>query len=130
MRTFDTEDDSPVELTTFRGEIDAIMLELSEQEPDVVHAGATAAGEVGDDVGLRENVVGSLASAAETALGGFAPGTAQEDAPPADGKAPVSDSAASGPASRMQHGWCKYPRVDPPEVEGAPGEAIREDTPG
>ena len=116
MRTFDTEDDSPVELTAFRGEIDAIMLELSEQEPDVVHVGATAAAEVGDDMGLRENVVGLLASAAETALGGFAPWAAQEDAPPAHGEAPVSDSAASGPASGKQHGSCKCPRVDPPKV--------------
>ena len=54
------------ELFMFRGEVDAVMLEQAEEEAAaVVHAGVTAAGDVNDDVGLRESTVDSLAAVAE-----------------------------------------------------------------
>ena len=50
--------------------------------------------------------------------------------------APVSDSAldqedpAGGTETQPVERKTKYPRVDPPEIEDQPGQAIREDTPG
>ena len=54
-------DASPLELSMFCAELDAVMLELPQEEPEVVHTGSTAAMDVGDDVGLREGVVDPLA---------------------------------------------------------------------
>ena len=107
----------------FRTELDAVMLEEYEDDPEVVHAGATASAEAGDDVGLREGVLDSLADAAQKVVGerGDTPGSASprpDAGPPAD--------EMSQPHERM----VKCPRVDPPVVDGAPGQAIREDTPG
>ena len=73
-------DAGPLELSMFCAELDAVMMELSQEEPEVVHTGSTAAMDVGDDIGLREGVVDSLASIAE-ALG------------EGENAAPVSDSA-------------------------------------
>ena len=36
-------DASPLELSMFCAELDAVMLELSQEEPEVVHTGSTAA---------------------------------------------------------------------------------------
>ena len=121
VRTIDA-DVCPVDLSMFRSEVDAVLLEQAEEETSaVVHAGVIAAGEVGDDVGLRESTVDSLAAAAEELCGGaVAPSEA----------APVSGSAAPCGTAPLQPKGCKYPRVDPPGVEDAPGQAIREDTPG
>ena len=75
----------------FRREVDAVMLEQAEEEgAAVVHAGVTAAGDVGDDVGLRESTVDSLAAAAE--LRGFR-GAVPEAAPVDSAAAPASGSA-------------------------------------
>ena len=46
----DAGDASPLELSMFCAELDAVMLELPQEEPEVVHTGSTAAMEVGDDV--------------------------------------------------------------------------------
>ena len=116
-------DASPLELSMFCAELDAVMLELSQEEPEVVHTGSTAAMEVGDDVGLREDVVDSLASIAKVLAGG-------------ENAAPVSDSAlgkedpAGATETQLVERKTKYPRVDPPDIEDQPGQAIREDTPG
>jgi len=179
LRSLDTHS-CPLDLTVFRAELDAVMLELSEEDPEVVHAGATASAAAGDDVGLRESVLDSLAAAAqqvigehgappvsdsaclEAALPAEAPpahaaaaqqvigahgapavsaGECPEAAPPSEaardvseehGAQPVSDSAcpeAALPAVAAPP-KTKYPRVDPPDVEDEPGQAIREDTPG
>merc|ERR1711938_299090 len=70
VRTIDA-DVCPVDLSMFRSEVDAVLLEQAEEETSaVVHAGVIAAGEVGDDVGLRESTVDSLAAAAEELCGG------------------------------------------------------------
>ena len=79
LRTLDT-DACPSELIVFRAEVDAVMLELSEEEADVVHAGATAAAEPADDVGIRESVVDSLAAAAQEVLGDIGAGSVSDSA--------------------------------------------------
>ena len=67
------------------------MLEQAVEETSAAaHAGATAAGGVGDDVGLRESTVDSLAAAAE-------------ELPGCDGAMPPSSTApeaAPGEAAR------------------------------
>ena len=50
-------------------ELNAIMLELSSEEPEKMHTGATGSTEVGDDVGHREGVVDSLGAIAEAVVG-------------------------------------------------------------
>ena len=55
----------PLDLTLFRVEVDAIMLELLDDDAEVVHVGATSAAAPGDDVGVRQGVVESLGRAAE-----------------------------------------------------------------
>ena len=121
LRTLDT-NACPLELDTFRAEVDAVMLELSDEDPELVHTGATAAPEVGDDVGLRESAVDSLAAIAEQLV--QEPGAA-----PVSASASHQDGAVPTPDPRPERGH-KYPRVDPPEVEDEPGQAVREDTPG
>ena len=72
-----------------------VMLEHSEEEADVVHAGATAAAEAADDMGLRESVVDSLAAATEVVSG--CPAVGLVSGSPAQSlhdAAPVCDSAA------------------------------------
>ena len=66
----------------------------------------------GDDVGLRQATLDSMAG---------------EVSAKDDKTVPVSDSVSTPvePAGKS-----KYPRVLPPEVEDAVGEAVREDTPG
>ena len=97
-------DASPLEVSMFCVELDAVMLELPQEEPEVVHTGSIAAMEVGDDVGLREGVVDSLASIAKDLAG-------DENA------APVSDSALdkedpAGTSETQSVGRkTKYPRV-------------------
>ena len=122
LRSLDTHD-CPVDLHVFRAELDALMIEEYEENPEVVHAGATASADAGDDVGLREGVLDSLAGAAQEVIEGRGevPGSASARAdqdPPAGG--------APQPCGRQ----AKYPRVGPPDVEDQPGQAIREDTPG
>ena len=141
----------PEHLDVLSAEIDAIMYELSQEEPETVTAGSTQDADTLDDVGLREQVVDELASVAEE-LGeesGEAPGSASgpipgdvvapnggEDLPvgeeaPGSASGPVLDNAAAtGGGESQRQGKFKYPRLDPPEVEDQPGQAIREDTPG
>ena len=115
--------DSPIDLQSLRGEIDAIMLELTDEEPKVVSTGSIAETATGDDVGLRSDVVDSLASIAEEVIGesGRAPGSASD--------LPQGDEPHPEKVGEQQR-KLKYPRVDPPEIEDQPGQAIREDTPG
>ena len=121
-------DECPSELRVFRAELDVVMLELAQEEPEIVHTGATAATEVGDDVGLRESAVDSLAAAAETICNSLLPETPVSDsALPLE--APVTASASQQEAARPER-KTKYPRVAPPEIDDLPGQAIREDTPG
>ena len=130
LRTLDT-NDCPEDLHVLRAELDAVMLEEYDEDPEVVHAGATASAQAGDDVGLREGVLDALADAAKEVIGGAsdAPGSASADAPGSGSAlpdaAPLADDALQFPGRRV-----KYPRVDPPDVEDQPGQAIREDTPG
>ena len=49
--------DCPVDLHVFRAELAAVLLEQHDENPEVVHAGATASAEAGDDVGLHEGVL-------------------------------------------------------------------------
>ena len=129
------------------------MMEEYDENPQVVHAGATASADAGDDVGLRQEVLESLADAAKKVIGRptDAPcsasarqdvdqpgdGAPELDSPADVGKPIVGDPAgAPGSASARPdedpavHGrQVKYPRVDPPEVEDQPGQAVREDTP-
>ena len=48
------------------------MMEEYEENLEVVHAGATASAEAGDDVGLREGVLDLLTDAAKEIVGGGA----------------------------------------------------------
>ena len=115
--------DSPIDLESLHREIDAIMLEIAAEEPEVVSTGTVTGTDTADDVGLRADVVDSLASIAEEVLGesGRAPGSAS-DLPQGDEPLPEERG--------QQQRKLKYPRVDPPEVEDQPGQAVREDTPG
>ena len=107
----------------FRAELDAVMMEEYDENPEVVHAGATASAEAMDDVGLREGVLDSLADAAKEVIGG------QGDSPGSASERPDADPPGGG-TSAPDGRRVKYPRVDPPDVEDLPGQAIREDTPG
>ncbi|CAK0867486.1 unnamed protein product [Prorocentrum cordatum] len=154
LRSLDT-DERPVDLHVFRAELDAAMKEEHDEDPQVVHAGTTASAEVGDDVGPRQGVLDSLAHVAQEVIGRPVdePGSAspRPDEAPEVGAAtaggPSNDAPRQGPADEPTaapgsasacpdedppaHGRpVKYPRVDPPEVEDQPGQAIREDTPG
>ena len=122
IRSLDTHD-GPVDLHVFRAELDAVRMEEYDENPEVVHAGATASAEAGDDVGLREDVLDSLAGAAEQVVGrpGEAPGLASAR-PDAD---PSAEDTSHAHGRKL-----KYPRVGPPDVGDEPGQAIREDTPG
>ncbi|CAK0889497.1 unnamed protein product [Prorocentrum cordatum] len=122
IRSLDAHD-CPVDLHVFRAELDAAMMEECGEDPEVVRTGATASAEAGDDVGLREDVVHSLAGAAEEIPGrrNEAPGFASAR-PAAD---PPAEDASHGHGRKL-----KYPRVDPPDVEDEPRQAVREDAPG
>ena len=135
----------PADLLVYRAELDAIMLELSEESPEVVHAGTTASAEAGDDMGQREALLDSITAAAQEVVGGSGDasnlagacpqqegGTGGDDAP-GSGSAGPQEGVAGGdgaPGSASAGRKVKYPRVDPPDVEDDPGQAIREDTPG
>ena len=56
------------------------------------------------------------------------PGSASSH--PQLGEAPREARDPSQQVPQQQQRKLKYPRVDPPEVEDQPGQAIREDTPG
>ena len=116
--------ESPSELVSLHREIDAIMMEIAAEEPEIVSTGTVSGTETADDVGLRADVVESLASIAEEVLGesGQAPGSASD--------LPQGDESLPEELGPQQQRKLKYPRVDPPEVEDQPGQAIREDTPG
>ena len=60
--------DSPIDLESFHREIDAIMMEFAGEEAELVSAGSVAGATTGDDVGLRAEVVDSLAVIAEEVL--------------------------------------------------------------
>ena len=121
LRSLDTTD-CPVDLHVFHAELDAVMMEEYDENPAGVRWSnrpsrlcwcAPELDQQGDDkpdpdavVDVAEDVVGDPTGV---------PGSASER-PDAD---------------RPIHGRkVKYPRVDPPEVEDEPGQAIREDTPG
>ena len=104
----------PSDLENFATEIDAIMMELKGEELEVVSAGTVAGAATGDDVGRRTSEVESLASVASEVLGEE---LLEEQDP--------LEEVPEEPERKA-----KYPRVDPPEVEDQPGQAIREDTPG
>ena len=151
LRTLDT-DACPDELTVFRAELDAIMLELANEDPEVVQVGSTVAADPRDDFGAREDMLESLAAAAkrvadsgghpefagereevETAAGPGAPTpSAQAETAAGPGTASPAAHAEIGaePTMPAKGRKCKYPRVDPPDVEDEPGQAVREDTPG
>ena len=159
LRSLDT-NECPLDLHVFRAELDAVMVEEYYENPEVVNAGTTTSADARDDVGLRQEVLESLADAATKVIGGpaNAPGSASarpdvdqpndgapelvavmgEDSRTDVGKPIVGDpTGAPGSASARPdkdlagHGrQVKYPRVDPPEVEDQPSQAIREDTPG
>ena len=153
LRSLDTTD-CPVDLHVFHAELDAVMMEEYDENPEVVHVGTTAAAEARDDVEYRQKVLESLAGVAEQVVGGPAdlPGSAGaapdvdqqgDDKPDPDAVVDVAEDVVGDPtgvpgsaserpdADRPIHGRkVKYPRVDPPEVEDEPGQAIREDTPG
>ena len=99
------------------------MMEIAAEEPEVVSTGSVTVTDTGDDVGLRADVVESLASIAAEVLGesGQVPGSVS-DLPPGEERLPEELG--------QQQRKLKYPRVDAPEVEDQPGQAIREDTPG
>ena len=61
-------------------EFDTIMMEIAAEVPEVVNPGSVATTDTGDDVGLRRDVVDSLASIAEELIGesGQAPGSASD----------------------------------------------------
>ena len=98
-------------------------MEFAAEESEVVNAGSVTGRETSDDVGLRADVLDSLASALPEVRGesGVLPGSASSHP-----EAPDPLPEVSGQQQRK----FKYPRVDPPEVEDQPGQAIREDTPG
>ena len=77
LRSLDT-NDCPVDLHVFRAELDAVMMEEYDENPEVVHAGTTTSADARDDVGLRQEVLESLADAAKKVIGGAAnaPGSA------------------------------------------------------
>ena len=124
VRSIDCDSDaSPTELNMLLVELDAIMLELSSEEPETVHTGATGSTEVGDDVGHREGVVDSLGAIAEAVVG------AGNEAPVSDSVLPKADGAADIEMPKLER-KSKYPRVDPPEIEDQFLQAIREDCHG
>ena len=74
-------------------------------------------------MGQHEDVLDSLAGAAEQSVG------QRSEAPGLASARPGEDPPAED--SSHAHGRkLKYPRVDPPDVEDEPGQAIQEDTPG
>ena len=106
------------------------MYKRQAEEGEVVSAGSVAGATTGDDVGLRAEMVDSLASIAEEVLAetGVLPGSANNHGQL--GEAPREARDPSQQVPQQQQRKLKYPRVDPPEVEDQPGQAIREDTPG
>ena len=110
----------------------------SEESEGVVGARAASMNETRDDVGLRADVVVSIARIAEEMMGESAVviGSAN-DLPQGDDVhveaciEALDDSAgALGSANDPPRGEDQLPRVDPPEVEDRPGQTVREDTPG
>ena len=57
--------DAPIGLESLHREIDAIMMDIAAEEPEVVSTGSAAGTYTGDDVSLRAEVVGSFAAIAE-----------------------------------------------------------------
>ena len=116
-----------------RQELAAIHLDATQDEP-VIHAGAVSEQPASDDVGMRADCINTIAAdvtahfgndlAASSAVSNVAQAEvtdANDDA----NEAEVEDVSGQRKASKF-----KYPRVDPPEVEDKPSDAIREDTPG
>ena len=107
------------------------MMEIKGEELEVVSAGTVAGAATGDDVGLRAGMVDSLASVASEVLSAEGPsmlGRASCDPELGEGLPEAQDPLQEVPEEPQRK--LKYPKVDPPEVEDAPGQAIREDTPG
>ena len=148
LRSLDTTD-CPVDLHVFHAELDAVMMEEYDENPEVVHVGTTAAAEAKDDVEHRQKVLDSLADVAQQVVGGPSdlPGSAGapldvdqqgDDNPELDAMVDVEEDVVGEPtgvpgsastcpdADRPIRGrQVKYPRVDPPEVEDEPGQADR-----
>ena len=120
----------PSDLQSFHTEIDAIRMEFDGEDVEVVTTGTVAEAAAGDDVGLRAKMVDSLASVASEVLsaGGKLPGSASCDPELRERPPEAGDRRQEVPEESQRK--LKYPRVDPPEVEDGPGDAIREDTPG
>ena len=99
--------------------------------------GCTVAADPGDDFGAREDMLESLAAAAKRVADprghpGFAFEGEEVETAPGPGTASPPAYAESGAEAAVpaKGRKCKYPRVDPPDVEDEPGQAAREDTPG
>ena len=138
--------------TVMRQELAAIFLDMMAEEP-IISAGVVSEQPVPDDVGVRadcldhmqravskhfggescgadetDNGAPSLAGASVEQVGGLTIGAAIQHQNSCRAGAPEGASQPCPPdASKRKF---KYPRVDAPEIEDGPGEAIREDTPG
>ena len=121
VRSLDTID-CPMDLHVFRAELDAVMMEEYDENPAGVRWSnrpsrlcwcAPELDQQGDDkpdpdavLDVAQDVVGK-----RTCVPSPASACPDEDRP-------------------IHRRRMKYPRMDPPEVEDQPGQAIREDTPG
>ena len=134
-----------------RQELLAIFLESAEDEP-LVSAGVVSEAPVSDDVGTRSSVLDSMADTIakhfprdddddglnpDAPLPHASPGPEEPDVPALGSALPpgaqdqeMCDAPGEPVLEGEQGRKFKYPRVDAPEVEDEPGQAIREDTPG
>ena len=112
-----------------RQELSAIFLEMIQDEP-IIPAGVMSEHVVVDDVGVRADCLDAMeyTIAKRFGDGGGEVDDQQGDATCVASETQQADSAA-GLASASER-KCKYPRVDPPEIEDGPGDAVRGDTPG
>ena len=117
--------DSPIDLDSFHGEIDAIRMEFAAEEPEVVNAGSVTCTKKSDDVGLRADVLDSLASVLPEVRGesGVLPGSASSLPQSGEALPEAPDPLPEVPGRQQRK--LTYPRVDPHEVEDQPGQAIR-----
>ena len=118
-------DEWPDDLHLLCAEVNLIQEELSQDAP-VQTVGGVSAAQPDDDIGLRQ---GSLDAMADEIAKTFAdPDEAQDETADDTERVPASGSTPSGGDNQAQK--LKYPRVSPPEVEDAMGQAVREDKPG
>ena len=102
------------DLVMLHNELAAVRLELASDEP-LISVGALSAEDPGDDVGVRKSALDAMAQTVRAGAGGGIKSTSGSTA-----EGPVPESALK----------TELPRVEPPEVEDEPGQAIKENTPG